>query len=78
MSTGLFNTARTGANLKSRKFRGRGDAIARFAEELARHDLKSGDKGGSVTLASGRCGVSTSNGHKMLRRIKRELGPQAT
>jgi hypothetical protein len=69
MATGLFNTARTGANLRSRKRRGSGDAIERFAEALA--------ETGSVTQASGVIGVSTSHGQRLLAQIRAGLGPQA-
>jgi hypothetical protein len=69
MATGIFNTARTGANLKSRKRRGHNDTVERFAEALADTD--------SVTLASGRVGISTTHGHRLLARIRAGLGWQA-
>lgn len=69
MSTGVFNTARTGANLRSRKRKGRNDATERFAEALA--------ETGSVTLASGQTGISTRHGFALLRRIRSGLGWQA-
>lgn len=69
MATGLFNTARTGANLRSRKRRGSGDAIEIFAEALANTD--------SVTRASSAAGISTTHGHRLLARIKAGLGWQA-
>lgn len=69
MATGVFNTARTGHNLRSRKRRSRTQPLERFAELLAETD--------SVTLAASRMGIATSTGYQMFRRIRDQLGPQA-
>lgn len=66
MATGVFNTARTGHSLRSRKRRGRMEPIDRFAECLSHH--------GSVTQASSDVGVTTSSGYAMFRRICAQLG----
>ena len=66
MTTGVFNTARTGHSLRSRKRRGGMEPIDRFAEYLSRH--------GSVTQAAGEMGVTTSSGYAMFRRICAQLG----
>lgn len=78
MATGVFHTARTGANLRSRKYRGRrNDTFERFAEALADHDTGKGDPGGSVVRAASAVGISTRHGYQMLARLKQGLGPQA-
>lgn len=77
MATGIFNTARTGHNLRSRKRRSRTQPLDRFAELLSRHDLESGDPGGSITLVASQIGIPTSTGYQMFRRIRERLGPQA-
>lgn len=72
---GIFQTAGNGRNFRRR--RGTGDALSRFALELSKHDLLTGDKGGNVVEVSRRLGINPSQGNAMLQRIRRRLGPQA-
>lgn len=72
---GLFQTAGNGRNFRRR--RRTGDALARFAEELSKHNLLTGDKGGNVVECAKRLGIKPAQGNAMLQRIRRRLGDQA-
>lgn len=48
-----------------------------FAEMLSRHDVKRRDPGGDVEKAAARLGQSKAWGHRMLKRMRDDLGPQA-
>lgn len=74
MATGVFSTARTGHNLRSRKnTRTQKQPIERFADLLAEHNLATGDLGGSVIVVSTRMGISPKVGNAMLQRMRRDL-----
>ena len=63
---------------QGRNFRRRNlDALDRFAEELSKHDIESGDEGGNVRECSRRLGLRPTQGQAMLQRIRKRLGPQA-
>ena len=51
--------------------------IDRFADELAKHDLAAGDRGGSVPKCSRRLGLTPTQGNTVMQNIRRGLGPQA-
>lgn len=48
-----------------------------FAENLSRHNARTGDRGGDVGVAAGRLGRSRAWGGAMLRQLREQLGSQA-
>ena len=77
-SKGIFGgTASGGRAFRAYRRRSKLDATDRFAEELSRHDLLTGDPGGNVVECSRRMGVKPTQGNAMLQRIRKRLGPQA-
>jgi len=49
----------------------------RFAEELSKHDLETGDEGGRVAECARRLGLTPTQGNTIMQNIRRRLGPQA-
>lgn len=79
-SKGLFrSTASGGRAFNGRRFhkKTQSGALDRFAEELSRHDLATGDEGGDVRASARRCGCKAAQGNAMLQRIRKRLGWQA-
>lgn len=48
-----------------------------FAERLSQHDLRKGDRGGSVALSARRLGKSESWGKAQLKQLEDKYGWQA-
>jgi hypothetical protein len=79
-SRGIFGTTASGGRaFNGRRFRRKtaSGALDRFAEELSKHDLTTGDLGGDVRESATRCGCKSTQGAAMLQRIRKRLGWQA-
>ena len=79
-SKGIFGTTASGGRaFNGRRFhkKTQSGALDRFAEELSKHDLDSGDHGGDVRSSAQRCGCKAAQGSAMLQRIRKRLGWQA-
>lgn len=75
---GIFGgTAIGGRAFRAYRRRQAIDATDRFAEELSKHNLETGDPGGDVVACARRLGIKPQNANAMLQRIRRKLGPQA-
>lgn len=77
MATGVFHTARTGHNMRSRKRKPAARPLDQFAELLSRHSIEAGDTGGRVADAALRMGITVRAAGAMLQRLRKELGAQA-
>lgn len=69
MATGVFHTARTGHNLRSRKCATDGQLLARFAESISLT--------GTVHETATELGITPKAAHNLLQRLRRDLGWQA-
>lgn len=77
---GIFAaTASSGRAFNGKRFKTKTKqgALDRFAMELARHDLATGDEGGDVRAAAIRAGCKPQQGNAMLQRLRKRLGWQA-
>ncbi len=76
---GIFGGTATGGRAFAvwRHKKQRQGALDRFAEELARHDLSTGDHGGDVRAAAIRAGCKAQQGQAMLQRLRKRIGWQA-
>jgi len=52
-------------------------ALDRFAEELSKHDLETGDQGGNAGECAIRLGYRRTQGNAMLQRVRKAMGYQA-
>lgn len=79
-SRGIFGTTASGGRaFNGKRFRKKtqAGALDRFAEELSKHDLATGDPGGDARVAARRAGCKAAQGNAMLQRIRKRLGWQA-